>query len=164
MTQHEDSWKALLHIHDHIRFADTKAAALLAAGGTLGGILLHRTPNLAHTYVAASPQLVLRFASLGFVAGSILLTLFALVPRLRRRQQHSLLYFGTIASRYPRASDFSVAHEKLFRRDDDLREALAEQLWTNSHIAHRKFRALGSAVWLFGCAVLLGLASGAAPG
>ncbi|GAB2734587.1 hypothetical protein GCM10027174_04300 [Salinifilum aidingensis] len=162
MTQHEDSWKALLHTYELIRFADTKAAVLLAASGTLGGILLHGIPDL--TGAADSAQIALRCASLGFVVCSTLLTLCALAPRLRRRQQHSLLYFGTIADRYPRATGFTTAHERLFQRDDDLREALAEQLWVNSHIARRKFRTVSFAIWLFGGAVLIGLASGALPG
>lgn len=159
MTNSEDAWKALSQTNDLIKGADTKAGAVLAASGVLGGILVRAVPAprlWGHDPLHAG----LLLFSMVLVAVSILLALRVVVPRLRTGKSRSLLYFDNIARQYADAADFALACRSLFEQGDRLHHALAEQLWATSCIARRKFRAVAPAIWLFGLALVAALVAG----
>jgi hypothetical protein len=144
----DDAWRTLQVVMDLIKHAETKAAAILAAAGVLGGLL--------YTLVSKQPRpgLVLTVAAVvcaTAIATSAAGAGIALRPReLMRRPAAStprLLFYRSVAEHFPGDSDSYV------RRFTDLtadRPALmaevATQVWANSVVATRKYRAANVAV------------------
>ncbi len=163
MTSGEDAWKALQHINDLIKVADTKAAAMLAAGGVLGGILL-RTLPAQQRWLVEWLHVGLLLISIGSVSASILFALMVFVPRLRTDASRSILFFDNIASRYAKAADFVPVCRRTLGDTARLEASLAEQIWATSRIAQRKFRNVTPAIWLFGIALITALLAGLVKG
>ena len=159
MTSSEEAWKALQQTHDLIKVADTKAAAIVTGSGVLGGVLVKALPAQG-TWSAAWPHVVLMLSSIALLSVSILFALRVFVPRLRNDRPQSLLYFGTIARRYPEPTEFIPAYREMLSDGPELEAAIAEQVWTTSHIARHKFRNVTPAIWLLGIALLTALAAG----
>lgn len=159
MTSSEEAWKALQQTHDLIKVADTKAAAIVTGNGVLGGVLIKALPAQS-TWPAAWPHVVLMLSSIAALSVSIVFALRVFVPRLRNAQPPSLLYFGTIARTYPEAAEFISAYRLLLSDGSKLEEALAEQVWTTSHIARRKFQNVTPAIWFLGFALFTALVAG----
>lgn len=159
MAHSEDAWKFLQQTHDLIKVADAKAAAIVTGNGVLGGVLLKALPPHIG-WSAAWPHVTLLLASIAAVTASILFALRVFIPRLRNDRQQSLLYFGTVASRYTELAAFLPEYRKLLSDDAKLEKALAEQVWTTSQIARHKFRNVTPAIWLLGFALISALGAG----
>ncbi|MGI8309546.1 Pycsar system effector family protein [Saccharopolyspora hattusasensis] len=155
----DDAWKALLQVNDWIKVADAKAAAVLAGSGVLGGLLVRSFPR-PHAWAHHPGHAVLMLASLLLVSISTALALTAVAPRLNRRGRPSLVYFGHIARHYAGPNDFKAAFLPVLDREGQLRELLAEQLWTNSRIARRKFQKVSLSIWLLGGSLTTAAAAG----
>lgn len=149
----------MLQTTDWIRVADTKAAAILAGGGVLGGVLVRAFPVVAQWW--SQPwHCGFLLASLALVTTSGLLALTVFAPRLRSGGRRSLIYFDHIAAKYSRMADFKTAYLAMLDREGQLREALAEQLWATSRIAREKFRRVTVSVWLLAGALITAIAGG----
>ncbi|MEV0704930.1 Pycsar system effector family protein [Saccharopolyspora sp. NPDC050389] len=145
----DDAWKALLQVNDWIKLADAKAAAALAGSGVLGGLLVRGFPQ-PYAWAHQPWHAVLMLASFLLVSASTLLALTAVAPRLHRRGRPSIVYFGHIAHHYAELHDFKAAFLPALEREGQLRELLAEQLWTNSRIARGKLQKVSLSIWLLG--------------
>ncbi len=152
-----DAWSTLDDINHVIRFADTKASILLAAGGVLGGTLLSRSPGDAGGLPAVSGAAWA--AAVVAVAFSALFALGALLPRLSvRKHASSLIYFEDIARQFRGRQTEYVATFGRFATDPGaVRAQVAGQIWANSQVARNKFRNVTVATWLI-CFGLLGAA------
>ncbi|GAB3672549.1 Pycsar system effector family protein [Saccharopolyspora tripterygii] len=159
MAHSEDAWKALQQTHDLIKVADTKAAAIVTGNGVLGGVLLKALPPHS-AWPTAWPHVVLLLGSIAALSASILCALLVFAPRLRNDRPESLLYFGTVARQYADPAEFVPAYRKLLSDGPRLEKALAEQVWTTSHIARRKFRKVTPAIWLLAIALITALGAG----
>ncbi|WP_406693149.1 DUF5706 domain-containing protein [Saccharopolyspora sp. ID03-671] len=159
MSHSEDAWKILQQNHDLIKVADAKAAAIVTGNGVLGGVLLKVLPPHGE-WSAAWPHVTLLLVGVAAVATSILFALRVFIPRLSNDRPRSLLYFGTIARRFTDPSEFVTEYRKLLNDATKFEKALAEQVWTTSHIARRKFRNVSPAIWLLGFALINALAAG----
>jgi hypothetical protein len=159
----EFAWKALLLVVDWIKQAEIKAGGSLAAAGVLGGLL--------YNLVKSQSQPGVWLAGLAVVAtGLICLTAVfgALVfwPRLRHRDEpKSPLFFHHIARKHSGPTSYVQELSLLTGRAEDLVAEIAEQVYWNSMVAHRKYtwaswaiRALLLA--LISMAVLAGLVGG----
>jgi hypothetical protein len=147
-----DGWSTLGEINHWIRFADTKASVLLAAGGVVGGILLSRPEGDLLTVRG-----IVWSVATASVALSSLFALLALLPRLRVRRQAptSLLYFDHIARRFAGKADDYAATFALAAGDvEAMRRELAGQILANSVVARRKFRHVTAATWFVGLALV----------
>lgn len=139
----EQAWRILGHVQNHIRHAELKAVATLAAAGVLGQILvsLFRTPlpvGAAGCALAAGAAAIVA----GVCSGCVIW------PRTSvRGSTPNLLYFGAIAgSAGMTAETYRHRLAELTRDPDELLAQVATQVWTNSRIAHRKFRYANFAV------------------
>ncbi|SFS52041.1 Pycsar system effector family protein [Saccharopolyspora flava] len=159
MAHSEDAWKILQQTHDLIKVADAKAAAIVTGNGVLGGVLLKVLPP-HREWPAAWPHVTLLLIGVAAVGASILFALRVFIPRLSNDRPQSLLYFGTIARRFAEPSAFLPEYRKLLGDETKLEKALAEQVWTTSHIARRKFRNVTPAIWLLGFALICALGAG----
>lgn len=162
VTTAEDAWKALAQANDWIKVADTKAGAVIAASGVLGGFLLRAVPAPGHW--GQDPWKVgILLVALAVVGTSALMSLRVFTPRLRTGEAPSLLYFDHIARCYPRPEEFTGPYLAMLRQEERLQESLAEQLWATSVIARRKFRSVTYAIWLLGAGIALAVAAGFLP-
>ncbi|MFF5073960.1 Pycsar system effector family protein [Micromonospora olivasterospora] len=114
-----------------IRFADVKAAAVLAAAGVLAGQL----PS-AHGSWAKG---VLSVAGICIVL-SALLALYTLAPRRQAAPAWSLHYYDHVARRYGKDREAFVDAWVAAAADEDAFErAIAGQIWAANMVAYRKF-------------------------
>lgn len=148
----EESWRLLQHVTESIKFADTKAGAVLAGSGVLGGVLVTAAPT-GHDFEAYPVPAVLTVLAIVCVGASALLSLLVLAPRLRAGEPRSLIYFDHIARRNRDA--FVDNYRTLVEREDDLIRQVADQIWANSQVARLKFRRVAVAVWSLGAGMVL---------
>lgn len=155
----EEVWHAFAQVNDWIRFADAKAAALLATGGVLGGLLVNATPSSLPASRLGVATIVLFVLAATADAFSVLMSLLALQPRLgARTAATSLIYFDHIARRFGDDRDGFVeafADISTGAATDALSRDISRQIWANSLVARRKFRHVTSATWLLGAAMLV---------
>jgi pycsar effector protein len=146
---------ALQQVNELIRFADMKAAAVLAAAGvvasqlwTARGTWAATDPGWARASVLAAGVLVVL---------SILLALLTLVPRRQEISPDSLHYYRHVARRFGADRDGFIDAWLASIADDEATErAFAAQVWAAHLVADRKFAtmrwsirllALGIATW-----------------
>ncbi len=160
-TSSTDAWSALSEINEWIRFADSKATALLATGGVLGGLLVSRPAPKVHT-VAGGFCLGAYVLTLVLITISVLCSLYALLPRLRvRGQPTSLLYFDHVARRFANSENaYLAALASTFADGVATAREVGGQIWSNSFVARTKFRRVTLATRLMGMAMLSGGAMG----
>ena len=152
----DDAWAALDQVGQWTRFADAKAAVILASSGVLGGLLLGRPASAGHD--AAAIRGIMLGVGLVAVALSAVFSLRALQPRLRIRRvtPTSLLFFDHVARRYAGDAAEYVAAFTQASADDALSQDVIGQVWANSIVARRKFRQVTVATWLLGLALVAG--------
>ncbi|SFT36687.1 hypothetical protein SAMN04487904_101521 [Actinopolyspora lacussalsi subsp. righensis] len=159
MVNTEDAWKTLQQTTDLIKVADTKAAAVLAANGVLGGVLV-RALSAPNDWAARWLYAVLLLVSLALATLSIVAALWVFTPRLNTGHSRSLLHFDNIARCSPASDGFALAYRDLLEDGEQLQLSLTQQVWATSRIARRKFRAVTPAIWSFGTSLLTALAAG----
>lgn len=159
MADTDNAWKALLQVNDWIKVADAKAAAALAGGGVLGGLLVRGFPR-PYAWLHQPWHTGLMLVSFLLVSASILVALTAVAPRIPKRGQPSLVYFGHIARHYAEPQAFKAAFLPALECEGQLRELLAEQLWANSRIALRKLQKVSLSVWLLGGGLTIAAVAG----
>jgi hypothetical protein len=121
---------SLQQANEMVRFADVKAAAVLAATG----VLLGQLPS-AHGFWAKGVLLVAG----GCVVLSALLALYTLAPR-PVTAVWSLHYYGNVAQRY--GDDREAFVDAWLEAEADERaieRAIAGQIWAANMVAYRKF-------------------------
>lgn len=149
----EQSWKSLQQVNEWIRFADTKAGAVLASSGVLGAFLVRAIPQRQDFHSHATRATLISFAIV-CVGIAALLTLRVLTPRLRTGEARSLIYFDHIARRYSGDRNaFVENYLRLVGDDTDLARQLGEQIWATSLVARWKFRRISYAFWFLGLAM-----------
>ncbi|MGW3468584.1 Pycsar system effector family protein [Saccharopolyspora sp. NPDC000995] len=161
MVNIEDAWKALQQTTDLIKAADTKAGAVLAASGVLGGVLVRALPA-PQDWTTRGLYTGSLLVSLGLVSVSILLALWVFVPRLNADESRSPLFFDNAASWYSTSNAFTSAYRDLLEDAERLQLSLCQQVWATSRVAQRKFRAVTPAIWTFGASLIVALGAGLA--
>jgi hypothetical protein len=134
----ETSWTALQQLNETTRFADVKAAAVLAADGLLGSQLwAGRTgSNGPHPVQVTLLMVVAGVAA----AASALLALHTLTPRRQAAEPEPLHHFSHVTKRYGRNSQGFIEAWLRTTADEDLTaRMLAGHIWAAHLVAHRKF-------------------------
>jgi hypothetical protein len=120
----------LQQANEMIRFADVKAAAVLAAAGVLAGQL----PSEDRSWAKG----VLLVAGV-CIALSALLALYTLAPR-RAAAAWSLHYFDHVARRYGDDREaFIDAWTEQAADEDAFKREIIGQIWAANMVAYRKF-------------------------
>jgi Family of unknown function (DUF5706) len=142
MSDVDSAWKTLERVNEWIRFADSKAVALLTGNGVLGGFVIRAMPRWSQ--VGTHPWRYWFLAtSLGFVMAAILSNLRVLTPKLKAGEPRSLLYFDHVGKRYRDPTNFNHAFRELLNDEPRLIDQIADQVWANSRVARKKFVAAG---------------------
>ncbi|MGY0234280.1 Pycsar system effector family protein [Longispora urticae] len=151
----ERSWASLQQVIESQKFADTKAGAILAADGLLGGFVL--AAMLPPNSLSASPvRFVLLSGTLAVVLASIGYCLRTLIPRIEGGVPDSLLYFRHVARafRYDQHG-FTRRYRELMSDPELIGAEIAQQFWANCLIAQQKFAATARAIRLLAAALVL---------
>ncbi|WFE30977.1 Pycsar system effector family protein [Micromonospora sp. WMMD975] len=120
----------LQQANDMIRFADVKAAAVLAAAGVLAGQLPSDQRSWTNGVLLVSGVCI---------ALSALLALYTLAPR-RAAAAWSLHYFDHVARRYGGDREaFIDAWVEQAADGDAFEREIIGQIWAANIVAHRKF-------------------------
>ncbi|MFF0176016.1 Pycsar system effector family protein [Micromonospora profundi] len=141
----DDAWRALLLIVEWIKHAESKATATLASAGAAGGLLyaLINTTGRRGVTLTVIASVCAAATAVAAMAASV-----ALVPRRGNRwEPGNLIFYRSITDRYGTdAAGFTRAYTGLLADRPALLAALTRQIWANSHVATRKYRALNVAV------------------
>lgn len=137
-------WKVHEYTNEYIRFADSKAAILLAAsGGLLGWLWSVQTgrPEGAPKTVA----FWLAWIAMSCLLGAAVASALVIAPRLATKQTAGFLYWGSIMAHQGREVFMKNMKAK---RPVDLQEYLGNHLFELACIASAKYRALARGIWL----------------
>ncbi len=148
----DHAWKTLTLVIDWIKHAETKAAATLAAAGVAGGVLYNLVKD------ESDPSWVLALASVITGVGVLVAGVSAgaaFWPRLRHREEPSSpLFFHHIARKHSAPKGYIAELSLLTGQAETLVQEIAEQVFWNSKVAHRKYQCASLAIK----ALLVGLA------
>lgn len=153
MRKTENLWNTYETINDLIRFADTKATAILAIDGLMAGFyfsnvalirsILNNNPIVLVPVVVAMISVAI---SAGFSA-------FCLMPRLKVKEDNCPLFFRDISNHYSTVTDYRNA----FIREagcEKIDEHLISQIWANSRIASEKYNMTRFSILFFLIAIV----------
>lgn len=157
-TELETLWKTYDTVNEWIRFSDTKAGAILAANGVIAGIVLANLAS-AKDFLHKNPVFLI-FLITGVIAGcmSIYFSIRCLNPTLRVGEPTSLIFFAHVAQKFEKPSDYEQAVSKAFTDDVQAMAQIAQQVWANSSVAWKKYKAVVWAIRFLELTVLVGIA------
>lgn len=163
-TLTEQQWKTFAVINEWLRFADTKAGAILTANGVLAGVAIgvlkdHRTYLLDHLWITG----VATFGLLA-VLGSASYCLLCIFPKTRIGDPRSLIFFDHIARKFPKdpGAYAQAVLDAAADRNEPFKQ-ISQQVWANSLVAEKKHRQVACAIRLLIvgllCCLVLGIAA-----
>jgi hypothetical protein len=135
----EDYWKILQNISEWIRFSDQKSVFVIT---TYSVILTLIYTNSNDIYAAILNSKILTCSSVlsGLSATiSIYYSFLCLSPSLKNVNKSSIFFFGHIANHNSHLEYYEYS-KSILQNTSELEENLAEQIYTNSKIATRKFK------------------------
>lgn len=134
----EFAWKALLLVVDWIKQAEIKASGSIAASGVLGGLLYNLVKSQSHpgAWLAGLAVVATVLVCLTAIFGALVFW-----PRLRHRDEpKSPLFFHHIARKHTGPATYVRELSLLTAKTEDLVAEIAEQVYWNSTVAHRKYK------------------------
>ncbi len=138
----EMQWQMYQTVNDWLKFADTKATALLGINGILMGLILANLGSVAIAVKVDSVSLIVILLAFGSSILSLLFCLNCLNPRVRFGHDKSLIYFADVAQEFKTSKDYDGELERLFGNNENWRIQLSDQIFTNSIICTKKFKAV----------------------
>jgi hypothetical protein len=143
-------WQVHEYTNEYIRFADTKAAFIVAASTALIGTSI--SSLILDSFLRKAPSLWYGsqwLAALGLLLLSIslLLSLWAIKPRLWNKTPIGFIFWESIfghqsATKFSENIHKTTAHERT--------NAIAEHLFTLASVAKRKYAYVDYAIWVGG--------------
>ena len=133
-------WKTYEAIQELIRFADTKATAVLAINGVIAGFYFSNIGTLQAVLLQKPASLALLLMVSGFLLISSGFSAYCIIPRLVNSESKCLILFCDIA-KFRSYTDYEKAVQEELG-EDEFEKELAHQVWANSKIATRKYEAV----------------------
>jgi hypothetical protein len=134
-------------INEFIRFADTKAVAIMATDGVIAGLFFSNISTLQPLLSQNYLSFALFIASVVFMLLSAGAAAYCIFPRLKRNNNECLIFFGDIA-KFKTAENYSKAVTKELT-DEKIESQLIDQIWANSKIATSKYCAVKVSISCF---------------
>jgi hypothetical protein len=139
----EQAWKVLSLVNDWLKHAEAKAAGALTAAGVVGGVLYTLVGDKEMDWLPATAALVCAAAVL-LAATCAAVSLW---PRLKAKEAPtSPIYFDHIAREHADVSTYRDTLHLLTAKADEITKELAVQVWSNAHVAHKKYAWAGRAI------------------
>jgi hypothetical protein len=151
----EDLWKTYEAIQELIRFADTKATAILAINGIIAGFYFSNFSALQAVWQQKSLAIIPLTLTIVFILISTVSSAYCIAPRLKMNNKKCLIFFCDIAE-FESADDYEEAlgDEK---SNLTMEKQLKDQIWANSKIATRKYEIVNLCLSCFVLAIFSGL-------
>lgn len=154
-TKAENLWNTHKAISELIRFADTKAIAILAVNGVVAGFYSSNISLVQTVLEQHSIACIPLVSAMVFILLSTISAAYCVIPRLGTKKG-SLTFFRDIAGNYKSATDYENAIQKAtsgrFRTD------LAHQIWAISKVASTKYCAVSFSISFFAATLFAGIA------
>lgn len=152
----QNLWKTYEAINELIRFADTKATAILAIDGVIAGFFFSNIGTIQIILQQKPIAIVPLIMAAGFILISLGFSAYCITPRLKMNKSKCLIFFCDI-SEYQSADAYRKAVENEMS-DDRIERHLTDQIWANSKIAKRKYEAVTISVIIFVALVFTSIA------
>ena len=154
----ENYWNVLQHTHEWVRFADTKAGAVLAA--QIAVFAVGVPPLIEHREALASLPCSTWILAALLVAAIISTgtSLWAIVPRLKVGEPKSLIFFAHIDKAYNSGESFSSHAREYYEDHENFPDQILEQVWAVSKVAVKKHRMCAISMTAFGFEFALSVA------
>ncbi len=155
------AWKTHEYINNYIRFADTKAALIIAWSSAILGTLyvgrLHEAVMQSHfTFKGISWATTLATLAFPLLGVSFLAAAWSIIPRLPTKQLSGLVFWESILVH---ASGDLYANE-LGRNDtNQLTRHLCLQIHTVAAVARKKYLCITLSMWIALSGTILGILS-----
>ena len=146
-TKTENLWKTYEAINEMIRFADSKATAILAVNGVIAGFFFSNIGAIQAILEQKPVTLMPLLMATGFILISSIFSAYCIAPRLKMNKSKCLIFFCDIAS-YSTAEAYAKAIENEMS-DDKIVKHLTDQIWANSKIAVKKYNAASISIITF---------------
>lgn len=152
---HEFQWNVHSYINEYIRYADTKAALVIAYASAMIGLLYTKGLHKAfaeHVIKSWHTQACLSAAAFGFLSISIILAAYCVVPRLRTHGNKGFIFWTDIC-RHGTSDNYGNAVSTLC--SSDYSNQLSMHIFFLAGVAESKFRIVNWSCWtvLFGSVV-----------
>jgi hypothetical protein len=161
----EAAWRSLQSVNEWVRYADSKATAVLAVDGLLLGLIALRVPSVDDLQTNAA-KVVLLFAALACAVVSVLLSLMIVLPidiRPGVGEERSLTRFVDVAAEFGTSrDDFVNSFLELVGDPARLRVDIARQIWSASVVGRRRYRLVAWSIGFLVGAIALTAAAGVA--
>ncbi|MCO5278938.1 MAG: DUF5706 domain-containing protein [Saprospiraceae bacterium] len=153
MTQ--ELWNILTKTTDWVKYSDAKAVLLL----TLHGVVLtivYTNANSVYDFSSTNWfTILLTILISGTSLTSIIYSFLVVNPRLKNTNPTSLIYFGHIQEKFKNHKDYFQTAKTILKDKELLDEQLAEQIYTNSKVAWKKFSFITLSLRYFFVSILL---------
>lgn len=134
-----DYWNILSNINEWIKFSDQKSVFVITTYSVIITIIYSNSTDI---YDAIRESNILIFASIICAlisAVSIYFSFRCLSPNLKNTNKSSIYFFGHIAN-HNNYLDYYNYSKNILKSPSEIEESLAEQIYTNSKIANKKFK------------------------
>ena len=159
-TTIETLWKSYSIINEWIRFSDTKAGAILAINGVIASIVLSKLAN-GNNFLDVHqifPVLLILGTITTFI--STIFSIYCLSPTLKVGDiNNSLIFFANIAERFGSHYDYEKIAQDVLADEKQAATQIAQQVWANSKVAWKKYKAVAWATYFLGLTILIGILS-----
>lgn len=154
----ETLWKTYSTINEWIRFSDTKAGAILTANGVIASIVLSKLPN-AKDFLDTHPIFpILLIVGTITTFISIILSIICLSPTLKVGDKtNSVIFFGNIAKTFETYCDYDNIAQDVLANEKHASTQIAQQVWANSKVAWKKYKAVAWATYFLELTILIGI-------
>jgi hypothetical protein len=149
-------WKTYDAINELIRFADTKATAILAIDGVIAGFFFSNIETIQNVLSQKPVAIIPLIMAVGFILISLGASAYCIAPRLKMNKSECPIFFYDI-SKYPSVEAYKKAAESEMS-NDKIERHLTDQIWANSKIAERKYEAVTMSVIVFVALVITSIA------
>jgi hypothetical protein len=159
MNKIELKLQQLQSVNGWISLSDTKAFALLGAQGLFFAFIISAVVSDGfYKYVASCWPLIILACALLLNGASVVFSFMAVNPRLKLKGGPSPFYFGSVAESFKDSKGFSVFCADRLKTEDAVAFELDGQIYVNSTIAWKKFKAVAYAIrFLVGSLAFWGL-------
>lgn len=140
-------WQTYETINEWIRFADTKAAAVLGINGILVGFAVTNLSSLMISVLSNEWLLVVALMTGLSTLVSVYFAIKCLNPTLKIGEPTSLIYYAHIASQFTSPKDYYQKATESFSDDIESTRQIANQVWVNSIVSWKKYQAVTRSIW-----------------
>jgi len=159
-TKIETLWKTYNVINEWIRFSDTKAGAILAANGVIASIVLSK---LAESKVFLDNNTIFFYPLIiGIILTciSIVSAIICITPTLKiGTKSNSVIFFANIAENFETYNEYEKKALDVLIDEKHAAAQIAQQVWANSKVALKKYKAVAWATYSLEGTILIGIIS-----